>query len=203
MAKFIVFAAIVMVSASVGHAQTAPPASVTPSSPEARFYAKLAIAPRMKTKAIGGPGGGRFEAFKAEGGVLVGLEVSTGSYAGHTVISGIRPIFQTLAGRVKGERYGAGGETTVTLEAREGYAVSQVNISGGDRLDGLELQYWRIAAGSGGLDAAGAYKSEWVGGKGGAKARSPLSGNGNPVVGVFGGAGSEIDRLGLITSKTR
>ena len=68
-----------------------------------------------------------------------------------------------------------------------------LKVNSGDRVDGLEIVFMKIKPG--GLDPADAYTSDWVGGKGGGDTKL---GSGAPVVGIFGGAGKELDSLGLI-----
>jgi len=187
--------------------QTNPPPRVL-SNIEKRFYAALAEAAarsdREETKKSGGHGGGEFTEVRPEGGLLVGFEVWRGNYAGHLVIRGIRPIFQTAAGRLKGKGHGnVKGEPGVTVEAKEGYAVAAIEARGGDRLDGFEVLFWKIPPSMWRLNAEGSYKSEWIGGKGGGKSRHPLGSNGQPVLGIFGASGAEVDRMGLIYAELR
>ena len=50
------------------------------------------------------------------------------------------------------------------------------------------------------LDPTKTYQSEWVGGKDGNR-EGRLGCDGNPVVGILGGSGAELDSLGLIQLK--
>lgn len=175
----------------------------TPDDPiQRRFYSALATAAQNvtteNTKKIGGGGGGRFFEVSPEGGILVGFDVWTGDWSGHKIIRGIRPIFQTARGRVPGQRHGVANGNPVRVEAKEGYAVAAIEARGGDRLDGFEILYWKIHPSDINLDAEGSYKSEWIGGGGGHRFRHPLTSNGNPVIGIAGASGEDVDRLGLV-----
>jgi hypothetical protein len=167
-----------------------------------RFYAALAAAAKSavpeKTKRVGGPGGGSFIDVLEEGAILVGFEVWQGDYSGHRIIRGIRPIFQTASGRVPGSLHGEEDGAPTKVEAKEGYAVAAIEARGGDRLDGIQVLFWKIRPSGVSLEAEGSYKSDWIGGKGGGKALHPLSSNGNPVIGIFGASGNDVDRVGLV-----
>lgn len=167
-----------------------------------RFYAALAEAAGKanteNTRKVGGKGGGDFIEVMPEGAILVGFEAWKGDYYGHLIIRGIRPIFQTAHGRVQGKRHGSDYGIPMRVEAKEGYAVAAIEARGGDRLDGFQVLYWKIHPVDATLDAEGSYKSEWVGGGGGRKARHPLTSNGNAVIGISGASGDDVDRLGLV-----
>ena len=129
---------------------------------------------------------------------MVGLEAWEGDWAGHRIIRGLRPVFQTAAGRVRGQMQGTATGQAKVAEAREGYAVPALEVRGGDRLDGFQILFWKIRPSMGRLDAEGTYKSEWIGGGGGGKARHALGSDGRLVLGIYGASGSDIDKLGLI-----
>jgi len=167
-----------------------------------RFYAALAAAAKSavpeKTKRVGGHGGGNFIDTLEDGAILVGFEIWQGDYSGHRIIRGIRPIFQTASGRVPGGLHGHADGASTKVEAKEGYAVAAIEARGGDRLDGIQVLFWKIRASDVSLEAEGSYKSDWIGGKGGGKALHPLSSNGNPVIGIAGASGDDVDRVGLV-----
>jgi len=164
-----------------------------------RFYAALAAAAdKADTKNVGGQGGSNFLDVPKEGGILVGFEVWLSDPGTHLIIQGIRPIFQTAHGRVEGAMHGRVNGSPIKTEAKDGYAVAAIEARGSNRLDGLQVLYWRIHPFDVGLDADGAYKSEWIGGEGGKKAPHPLSSNGNPVIGIAGASGNAVDRVGLV-----
>ena len=74
----------------------------------------------------------------------------------------------------------------------------KVELHTRDRLDGFQLLFWKIRPSMGRLDAEGTYKSDWIGGGGGGKARNALSSDGRAVLGIYGASGADMDRLGLI-----
>jgi hypothetical protein len=172
------------------------------NSIDQRFYAALAEAAKnaapKSTKNVGGGGGGDFIDALEVGAILVGFKVWQGDYSGHRIIRGIQPIFQTASGRLPGDVHGEEDGAPTTIEAKDGYAVAAIEARGGDRLDGLEVLFWKIHAVDVSLDAEGSYKSHWIGGKGGYKRRHPLTANGSPVIGISGASGSDVDRVGLI-----
>ena len=180
--------------------QAQPP---TLSAIDKRFYETLARGAAStdleKTKKSGGSGGGTFAEVCPQGGLLVGFEVWEGDWAGHRIIRGLRPIFQTASGRVRGSSHGdTPGQPHKTAEAKDGYAVAALEIRGGDRLDGFQLLFWKIRPAMGRLDAEATYKSDWIGGEGGGKARNALSSDGRAILGIYGASGADMDKLGLI-----
>lgn len=170
-------------------------------TPEERFFAAMAEAPQDQTKTAGGSGGKDFKEVFPDGGILVGFDVWQAPYGGaEKVIYAICPIYQTLTGRQRGKVQGSKPENAekITIEAKEGDAVSSISIRTGAVVDGLQLQYRKIDYFGFQLTASNSYRSDVVGGDGGAKRLSPLSSNGRPIVGIYGGKALALDRLGLI-----
>src|SRR5205085_1820871 len=86
------------------------------------------------------------------------------------------------------------------LRARPGYAVGGLTVRSGLHIDGLSLTYMRINGG--GLDPQRSYESDWVGNRTGGSEKT-VSGNGAPIVGVFGNSDEQrVLALGLIAVKT-
>ncbi len=176
------------------------PAS-SPVTPEQRFYAAIAAMPHVQTGAAGAMGGKDFSLIQPEGGVLVGFDLWQGMYYRELVVGGIRPIFQTGKGRVRGPTFGKGdGNPDKTLEANEGFAVAAVEAVDDKRqVTGLLLQYKRIHYTGFDLEGNGAYKSEWFGQEVGKKVKPKrLDTNGKPALGIFGAADTLLYRVGLI-----
>jgi hypothetical protein len=167
-----------------------------------RFYATLATAAKSavpnKTRRVGGGGGGKFIDVLEDGALLVGFDLWKGDYAGNEIIRGIRPIYQTAEGRFPGGLHGEKTGPVIKVEAKDGYAVAALEARSGDQVDGIRVLFWKIRFADVHLEADGAYDSDWIGGRGGHKARHPLSSNGNPVIGILGASGTGLDRLGLI-----
>lgn len=148
------------------------------------------------TKLAGGAGGRPIAFIPREGAVLVGFNFCEGVFAGHRVIRAIQPIFLSPRGEILGRWYGTpADESAKRTLAKSGHAVAAVVAKGGDRLDGFAVLYAPIAGGR--LHLKKAYRSEWYGGTGGGKEQLS-GGTGNPVVGILGRSGAEIDSLGLI-----
>lgn len=201
--SILIISSLVAWISTVGAQQPAAPVAPALSSIDQRFYASLKEAASRTdlelTKKSGGHGGGAFAEVRPEGGILVGLELWQGDYFGHLVIRGVRAIYQTATGRVRGAGHGnIHGEPAARIEAKDGYAIAAIEPRGGDRLDGLQALIWKIHPTTSRLDAEGAYKSDWVGGHGGGKKRHPLSSDGRPVLGITVASGDQVDRLGLI-----
>ena len=181
------------------------PTSPAPLSKEDQhFYSTLAADARdavsvQTTRNVGAMGGDAFDEVRPEGGILVGFDVWLADYGFNRVIGGLRAIFETANGRIRGDSHGTTlGKPNFVIEAKPGYAVVALEARGGDRLDGFKALFWKIHEFDVSMDAEGSYQSDWVGGQGGGKARHPLSSNGSPVLGISGRSGTQIDRLGLI-----
>lgn len=170
-------------------------------TPEQRFFAAMAEAPQDQTKTAGGSGGKDFKEVFPDGGILVGFDVWQAPYGGaEKVIYAICPIYQTLAGRQRGKIQGSKPDNAekTTIEAKDGDAVSSISIRTGSVVDGLQLQFRKIDYFGFQLTASNSYRSDTVGGDGGAKRLSPLTSNGRPIVGIYGGKALALDRIGLI-----
>jgi len=174
-----------------------------------RFFAKLATDPKGsglgKTATVGSPTGYEYRDWRKEGGLLVGFDLWKGNFQDHMlVVCGVRPIYMTAKGKVRGKLYGSGSGTStpITIEGRDGFAVAGIEVKGGDRMDQLRVVFMKYSYTEFNLLADGMYKSEWFGGKGGRKERRFIPGQ-KPVVGIFGGSGSELDRLGLLYMESK
>ncbi len=143
----------------------------------------------------GGTGGTPFEEIPIQGALLVGLNLTEGDFAGHTILRAVQAIYLGPEGLLDGEPHGNFGSDHKKLLARPGYAVGGMKVSTGARIDGLALVFMRVRADR--LDPDDAYESEWVGGKdGGAPIR--IEGQGRPAVGLYGAVGVDLDRIGLM-----
>ncbi len=155
--------------------------------------AKVQHKPALKqTARIGGKGGKYFEEGNAAA-RLIGLSVTTRNFAGHDVIGSVQAIYQNGRNKVTGEIHGNPNGKPVVLVAKPGFAVGGIIAIGGDRLDGFQIVFMRSKGNK--LDPTQVYQSDWVGG---GRAGTRLGCDGNPVVGIFGGTGAEVDGVGLI-----
>src|SRR5258708_25264286 len=79
------------------------------SATQQRYYAALAEgvkgASLRKTETVGLPTGTDFSDFRPEGGFLTGFDLWKSNYKKTVVINGIRPIYQTPAGKIRGNSY--------------------------------------------------------------------------------------------------
>jgi hypothetical protein len=147
-----------------------------------------------KTNRIGHDSGARFEEGNARD-ALVGLSASVKHIFGRDAISSIQGIYQSGRKQLPGPQHGKVNGKPVSIVARPGYAVAGIIAHGGDRLDGFRVVFMRIKGR--GLDPSQTYESDWVGGQQGS-VPIHLGCDGNPVVGLFGGAGDWVDGLGLV-----
>jgi len=151
-----------------------------------------------KTKTAGGLGGVDFTDVRP-GAILVGLEVWKGEYAGDDVIRAIRPIYETATGRVTGRIYGRKAGSSTKMEAREGFAVSGIEVRvAGEVVEDIKVLFWQIHETGPSLDAEGSYKEESDAESRGGKPFRQLSANGKIVVGIFGGSAYAVDSIGLL-----
>jgi tetratricopeptide (TPR) repeat protein len=127
---------------------------------------------------------------------VVGFDVGYGEFFGSPVISAIRPIYQTPAGRTPGTAAGIAKQGTkpTRVEAKPGYAVGAISVRAGAGIDGFSVTFMQIEGDR--LNPEKSYKSAWLGGRGGAPPRE-LGGDGAPVVGIFGRTNDENRVVGL------
>jgi hypothetical protein len=151
-----------------------------------------------------------FTEMPADGALLVGFDVGVGKFLDIETVYALRPVYQTAFGETSGQEHGlffgqrkVGRRTykskvlrRVRVLARPGYAVGGVTLRTGLNINGLSLTFMRVSGRA--LDPRQSYTSEWVGDRtGGGEAY--ISGDGAPVVGVFGSQDVEhVSSLGLI-----
>jgi hypothetical protein len=181
------------------------PVAVKPQTKERKTYAnpflraKAAVASEM-TRETSRPGVAQdkpYQELPPEGALLIGLEVTYGESFNHKVLSSIQPIFQSASETYRGRRYGSNSALTTRAEAKKGYAVGAVNVKSGIGADGLSLTFMRIKGD--GLDPTDSYESPWMGGKKGDGKPTVLAGDGTPVIGIFGSAGKDPKKAGVVT----
>jgi hypothetical protein len=86
----------------------------------------------------------------------------------------------------------------VEVLAKPGYAVGAVVVRGSDLVRSMKVVFMRVAGTR--LNLADRYESDWIGAAG-AGPEVTLGGDGSPVIGIHGGSGAALDRLGLILLK--
>jgi hypothetical protein len=110
------------------------------------------------------------------------------------VLKSLQPIYAGEP-RVPGNLYGNAIGDVRELLAKPGYAVGAVICKAAGAVDGLRVVFFR--EGDNDLDPSERYESDWVGGRGGYE-EVTLGGSGQPIVGVYGTAGGELNSLGLM-----
>ena len=149
-----------------------------------------------RSKNAGGSGGGPFEALPTMPSLLVGFEYSTATfYGGHLTVKSIRPIFRTCDGESLGDWYGVPHGKIRSQKAKDGYVLAGIVAKRGHRVDGIRLVLMRVKNGR--LNPDDTYRSKWIGGHGGG-AETLYAANGQPVIGVYGRQGHDLDAIGFI-----
>jgi hypothetical protein len=143
-----------------------------------------------------------------DGAILIGFDLGLGK--DNEAIYAIRPVYRTAAGEITGAEQGLfrtkDGSSkkeiktkvvrTVSLRARQGYAVGAITLRTGLSIHGMSVKFMAIKGTS--LDPRQSYDSEWIGDS--ATSGTTLTGKGAPIVGIHGNKGKDaIVALGLIT----
>jgi len=144
---------------------------------------------------LGGKGGRAFSETAAAGSLLTGVRITVGPVYGNPCISSIQPLFHTASGRVEGAMRGKPQGNSMTIEARDGYAVAGFVMKTGWAVDGFKVVFMRINGEA--LDPTDRYESPWYGGRGGG-AETPLGCDAKPVIGIEGRCGDGVDALGIV-----
>lgn len=151
--------------------QLDPPANMNPRD-------KVGKDGLMRTNIVGGAFHPEFEDKAPPGGVLIGLELAVVKDEG---IKSIRPIYLAQGKEVKGTLVGT-EKINVVLKAKNGYAVSALNVNAGLWINIISLTFARMNNGK--LNPNDTYQSPSYGEPGGGP--SVHGGNGMNVVGVIG-----------------
>jgi hypothetical protein len=138
-----------------------------------------------------------FKTVGPEGAVLIGLEARFAKFGEQDIVRAVRPIYRVAGKEESGKQFGDDLTGSVTLKAKEGYAVGA--ISGKSKLwcHGFSLTFMKVKP-DGTLDPRDAYESEWVGWNGSMPVIR-VGGDGTPVVGIVGKiVRTETTALGLL-----
>jgi hypothetical protein len=138
----------------------------------------------------------KFNDVRTDGSLLIGFEVGLSQgrefWKDKTIVVYTRSIWLTPSGGEDfGVPFGKRPDNVITLKAKEGYAVSGLEATGGPAMEGLALYFAKRLPNKRGLsnNPKDIYSSDWVGGERPAKGmKSVHAGSlGNvPVVGVHG-----------------
>jgi hypothetical protein len=147
-----------------------------------------------------------------EGAVLVGFDLGLGKFMEDENIYALRAIYRTADGGEASygehglfkDKHGPGKKVIKSkvkrierLRAPQGYAVGSVTLRTGLNIDAMLLTYMRINGKA--LDPRDTHASEWAGNRNGG-GEATLSGDGAPIVGVFGNEDAEhVMALGLVS----
>jgi hypothetical protein len=154
----------------------------------------------FRSKIHGGGGGGEFEERFPDDATLVGFRYSTSNWNGHTIVRALQPILAGPDGETTGAWHGKPGGTPSELRAKDGWAVGGIIVKAGQRVDGVAVVFLRNRRGR--LDPRDYEISEWIGGRGGG-GEALLGANGDPVVGLSGRSGADLDAIGVILRGAR
>ena len=148
---------------------------------------------QTRTALIGREHSAEFEDAAPQGAVLVGFELTTARKHGAAIINSARPVYRNAAGEVPGKQLGSPSGAVTRVVARPGYGVVAIDIHCGARhMQGMVLHFMRI---NGSVAVpTDAYDSPTFG----YMSDSTKIGDNRPVIGVFGEAGANIDKLGLV-----
>lgn len=135
----------------------------------------------------------RFEAAPLPRQPLKGFRCSFGPTG---ALASLQPLYLGPSGTTAAAVTGMplGPETEIV--GKEGYVVGGMMARGSDRVNSLKVIFMRWTGSR--LLPFDRYESEWLGSRAGGDPVL-LAGDGTPVLGFFGRAGSEIDAVGLVT----
>jgi hypothetical protein len=150
--------------------------------------------PYQMTPWLGGDGGTVFCEPAPTGSRLVGFRCSTAG-----IIRGIQPVFRGAGGLLEGAHFGGNGDEAPPAIAKAGYAVGGIWVKAGGRVHGMRVVFMRDRQGR--LDPKDFYHSEWIGERGGDE-ETLLGGTGQPVLGIHGAVGQDLESLGLMLART-
>jgi hypothetical protein len=139
----------------------------------------------------------KFKTVGPEGAILVGLEARFAKFGDTDIVRAVRPIYRVNGKEEFGKQFGDDLTGSVTLKAKEGYAVGGITGKAGWWCNGFSLTFMKVKP-DGTLDPKDRYESEWVGFDGKGEVIRVMS-DGPPVVGLVGKiVGKETTALGLL-----
>ncbi|MDA1164516.1 MAG: hypothetical protein O3B13_15600 [Planctomycetota bacterium] len=158
---------------------------------DAREFSRL-----NRSRSVGGNRGGPFESIPDQPSLLVGFDYTTSTlYGGHLTVKSVRPIFLSRDGEFNDRWHGVPHGKVYRVHAKDGYVVAGIIAKGGYRVDGIRLIYMRVKNGR--LNPDDTYRSSWIGGQGGG-AETQCAANGEPVIGIYGQRGHDLDAIGFV-----
>lgn len=170
--------------------------------PWAELRALVARGAIKESKLLSHHNGKPYKDVPEQGAVLVGFDLfMTPFKESESTVRGIRAVFQTERGELRGEIHGKHGEGVepVAVVAKPGYAVAKV-VGEFDRvaIRRLRVHFERVAGTR--LDGRDEYKSEWFGAyKDRLTDKGTIDTDGSVPVGISGHSGLGLDGLRLIS----
>jgi len=165
------------------------------------FLQTAAQSPQISKSVLGKRDRGKpFQEIRKDGAFLIGFELTKGDWFGAPLFQSIQPIYFTAKGKDMGQREGNSGHDPFTIEAREGYAVSGVNMHDGQFIWSIQVTFTKIDLLRQTLNPADSYKSDVYGDVADHPDWAPDKqlGADTPIIGWFGYAESEINAFGLV-----
>jgi S1-C subfamily serine protease len=139
----------------------------------------------------------QFKTVGPAGAVLVGVEARFEPFGDKQMVRGVRPIYRVGGKEEFGEQFGNDLSGSVTLRAKEGYAVGGMSARSEWWCHGFSLTFMKVKP-DGTLDPKDRFESEWAGWSGEIPT-TRLTGDGTPVVGLVGKiVGTKTTALGLL-----
>jgi hypothetical protein len=167
------------------------PVPIMPMPAVHRRVVRASVRPRVehgahiKTPMCGGRGGGPYLTCSPTDQPVIGFEYETGTWMRQGVIHTLTPIFPGDEGIA----------ISHSVLAKPGYAVGAVEVNGDDYVTAIRIVFMKREGPR--LLPADSYTSAWLGTPLDATSYR-LTGNGMPVVGIFGNRGLNVDGLGLV-----
>ncbi len=143
-----------------------------------------------KTDIVGGSGGSAFVAVKTANDQVIGFNASLADWMGHRIVHKLEPIYASATDSPP--------TGTDVLLANDGYIVGGLVVDSDDCVNAFRVIYVRHENGL--LEANKSYMSDWFGVPTG-HFQQTLGNNGQPVVGIFGRSGMNLDAVGLVQAQ--
>ena len=133
-----------------------------------------------------------------DGALLIGFDITEFNWRG-TNVKTVQPIFLGRDGVFNGQLRGKPKKEVIHIQAKEGYAVGELNTYTNDRIAALQVVFMKINPLTGKLDprAESRYLSPWCGTQGDGPA-TKLGGDGRMVIGIHGAFGVDAPPIGLV-----
>jgi hypothetical protein len=143
----------------------------------------------MKSPLFGNPNGQPFTAVQTAGDIVIGFKYSLvdGQGPEDRVIHDLRPMYPAADG-------GFSVGNNIVL-ANDGYVVGGLVVDADQSVNGFQIIFMRLRGGK--IDSSDTYTSEWCGTPAG-NHQQTLTGNGRPVIGIYGQQGTNLNAVGLV-----